>query len=354
MESPPFDLGNAISEHISLIKDQGSLTLSDCRELKDHLFDSVESLQRQGLSAEESFIVARKRIGHAELLGEEYSKVNLSLTHNKLWSYLLIGFNLFYGVTSLLLTLISIIYFIIYKEFGTSSLANTIVISLHALLIFMLYRILKAKHQIALFIEKQVKRGPLRLIFLSALPLLVNSLMTSQLGKLMPDRSVLAPVRMFDNSLTELSFNLTGICLIGFMVCLVFSLRNTDKLTLKNLFRSPSITFLLLLGLLVEFIAASSRLIHFKHIIFQSLSFGLVYFAFSFFIARYNRKEEATKYVLIASSIGFTLEVGVGISADISRGNTYYTVYFGLALLLTAAFGRYFGGLFRQHELKQA
>lgn len=352
MESNRFDIEDAISGHINMIQNQGSLTSSDAKELRSHLLDSVESLQTQGLSAEESFIIARKRIGHIELLAEEYSKVNLSVIHNKFWSYLLIGFNLFYGIPSLVFTLIGTAYVFIYRELGTTDLANFIIITLHLLLIVLLYQILRAKHGIARFFEEQVKLHPLRLILLTSLPILTDRLISQGFKKLLPGRNLISPVHIFENPITELSLSIAIVAMIGFVVCLVFSLRNTDKLTIKNLFHSPSVPFLLALGLLTEFIAASTRIVHFENILFQSMTFGLVYFLLSFFITYYNSKLPATRYAIIASSIGFILEVGVGISADISRGNTHYTVYFGVALLAGIAAGRYLGWKAWQYSVK--
>ena len=71
MEASKFNLGQSVNNHVSQIKQQGSLTDSDAQELTAHLYDATDDLKKHGLSEEEAFIVARKRIGSKEELTKE-------------------------------------------------------------------------------------------------------------------------------------------------------------------------------------------------------------------------------------------------------------------------------------------
>lgn len=69
----------------------------DLDELECHLDDSVGELQTRGLSAEEAFIIATRRIGPTPVLATEFSRVNNPAiwTDRLLWAVL--GF-VFFGV----------------------------------------------------------------------------------------------------------------------------------------------------------------------------------------------------------------------------------------------------------------
>jgi hypothetical protein len=62
------------------------LSHSDVNELESHLRDEMEHLQTSGLSDEETFLVARRRLGDMAALEEEFAKLNAPrrLT-NRLW-----------------------------------------------------------------------------------------------------------------------------------------------------------------------------------------------------------------------------------------------------------------------------
>ena len=68
---------------------------SDVEELLSHLHDEIETLSKNGLSQEESFWIARYRLGDSKTLREEYSKVNRPLIWYKNALLLLLGYFLF-------------------------------------------------------------------------------------------------------------------------------------------------------------------------------------------------------------------------------------------------------------------
>ncbi|WP_407427356.1 hypothetical protein [Arcticibacter sp.] len=68
----------------------------------------------------------------------------------------------------------------------------------------------------------------------------------------------------------------------------------------------------------------------------------------SFLIAFYNRRSDVNRYLLIATVFGLSLEIAVGIVADLDRGNTYNTAYFASASVIAIVIGRYLGVKLRE------
>jgi hypothetical protein len=343
MESSNFSLDKAILGYVGLIKNQGSLTGSDADELMGHLYDSAEALLKMGLSEQEAFMVACKRIGNVDLLTEEYGKVNMSLKHNKIWAYLLIGFNMFYGIPSMVFALISLFYWVTFWYFQTSTVAVLIIVAFHILFITGIFSLLKFKRQISRFIENKVAQKPLKWIALSFLPTMASILGLPLMLKRIPGLSVRFAIRMFESNLAEFSFNIAALSIPVVVLSLIFSINRTGEFRLKSLFDKPSISFLLLFGFFVELLAASTRMLQAHNIVLQAVLFGIFYFAASFLLAYYNRTSGATRAILIFTSIGFLLELTVGIMADLERVNRFYTPFFVTALLTNVSVGYVLG-----------
>jgi hypothetical protein len=72
-------------------------------ELESHLRDSIRELQRLGLSAEEAFSIATRRIGSGTALASEFSKVN----GNSVWMDRLLWMLLGWGSVSVMQSLIT-------------------------------------------------------------------------------------------------------------------------------------------------------------------------------------------------------------------------------------------------------
>ena len=71
-----FDLNAAIENWRQELAAQPDLTPDVRRELETHLRDTVAELQRRGLNDEESFWLARRRVGQPKQLAEEFVKAN--------------------------------------------------------------------------------------------------------------------------------------------------------------------------------------------------------------------------------------------------------------------------------------
>jgi hypothetical protein len=72
----PFDLNAAIQQWRENLAQSPAFRSENLYELETHLCDSIARLQSSGLSAEEAFLVATKRIGNAGALESEYTKFN--------------------------------------------------------------------------------------------------------------------------------------------------------------------------------------------------------------------------------------------------------------------------------------
>jgi hypothetical protein len=71
-----FDLNAAVENWRNELAAQPNLASDDRRELETHLRDAIAGFQQRGLNDEESFWLARKRVGQPPQLGNEFSKAN--------------------------------------------------------------------------------------------------------------------------------------------------------------------------------------------------------------------------------------------------------------------------------------
>jgi hypothetical protein len=71
-----FDLTKSLGDWRRRATDVPALSEQNLRELEAHLKDSIAKLQNCGLSQEESFQIATRRLGSIETLGAEFGKVN--------------------------------------------------------------------------------------------------------------------------------------------------------------------------------------------------------------------------------------------------------------------------------------
>ena len=73
-----YDLNSAIESWRQELAAQAGLTAEVRRELETHLRDAIAGFQQRGLNDEESFWLARRRVGQPQLLGEEFVKADPS------------------------------------------------------------------------------------------------------------------------------------------------------------------------------------------------------------------------------------------------------------------------------------
>src|SRR5882762_3594999 len=76
METPaPFSLDKTLGHWLDRVRRLPAISAEDRQELEMHLRDSIERLRVAGLSDEEAWIIAQKRLGQAEMLAHEFSKM---------------------------------------------------------------------------------------------------------------------------------------------------------------------------------------------------------------------------------------------------------------------------------------
>ena len=86
-----FDLNKAIEKWQQELAAQGALNADARRELATHVRDSVADLKRRGLDEEESFWLARRRVGTPQDLGEEFAKEDPSRIWRERLFWMLLG-----------------------------------------------------------------------------------------------------------------------------------------------------------------------------------------------------------------------------------------------------------------------
>ncbi|MFD2160790.1 permease prefix domain 1-containing protein [Paradesertivirga mongoliensis] len=193
MEPSTFNLKQSVDNYIGFIKNQGSITNSDAAELSAHLYDATDSLINRGLSEEEAFIIACKRLGNEDVLTQEYSKVNASVKMNGIWAYLIIGFNLCYSLPSLFLLCVGMFYLTVYTIYSSSIESTLIVTIFHLLVTFFVFYIARKKNEISQFIEKQVQYNTLRIVCLSFIPFFLPLLLILIPGLRFTKRALASP-----------------------------------------------------------------------------------------------------------------------------------------------------------------
>jgi hypothetical protein len=72
----PFNLEDAIRNWRDSLLRSSRLKAEELEELEVHLRDSVITLQKRGLSEDEAWLIAQRRLGHRETLKKEFAKVN--------------------------------------------------------------------------------------------------------------------------------------------------------------------------------------------------------------------------------------------------------------------------------------
>lgn len=71
-----FDLNNALRDWREQLRREGRCRADDVDELEEHLREEMAAFSRAGLSTEEAFLLAARRLGSVDVLGAEFEKVN--------------------------------------------------------------------------------------------------------------------------------------------------------------------------------------------------------------------------------------------------------------------------------------
>jgi hypothetical protein len=86
-----FDLNAAIEKWRQELAAQPNLADDERRELVMHLGDAIADFQKRGLNDEESFWLARRRVGHPQELAQEFVKANPTEIYRERVFWLAVG-----------------------------------------------------------------------------------------------------------------------------------------------------------------------------------------------------------------------------------------------------------------------
>ena len=74
-----FDLNKSLKHWRNELRSQRSFTEENIEELQSHLMDQLDALKENGLSEEEAFLIACRRLGNAPELAGDFRKINMSM-----------------------------------------------------------------------------------------------------------------------------------------------------------------------------------------------------------------------------------------------------------------------------------
>ena len=97
-----FDLNAAIEIWRNELAAQPNFTADDRRELETHLLDAIAGFQQRGLNDEESFWLARRRVGQPWQLGEEFVKADPAKAWRERIFWISLGIIVFLLLTQIL------------------------------------------------------------------------------------------------------------------------------------------------------------------------------------------------------------------------------------------------------------
>ena len=86
MEENKTALDRKISEWRAYWLSSGAISESEIEELEDHLMEEIASLLKKGLTDEEAFLIAVRRMGNLPSLAKEFRKINTNDLWKKLFS----------------------------------------------------------------------------------------------------------------------------------------------------------------------------------------------------------------------------------------------------------------------------
>jgi hypothetical protein len=92
----PFDLETAIEKWRAELAQSAAFKQENLNELESHLRDSTARLQSSGLSSEEAFWIATRRIGHGGALENEFGKMNRKAVWLQRVLWMLVGVQLWH------------------------------------------------------------------------------------------------------------------------------------------------------------------------------------------------------------------------------------------------------------------
>lgn len=332
MEPNPFDFEQSAHAYIRAIKQKGGLGPSDEAELKAHLYDTSESLLQKGLSEEEAFLIAARRLGQADELAVEYGKVNTVLVTDRIWAYLLTGF----GMLTTVRCLYQIIYRLLFSYLGHYSntrFATELFTVTNFSVCLLIWSMVKWGHRFSEWLRRHMESRPW--------PIILLSLVLPAVTWIGHPRSLFGgthPGYLLEGGIAEFSYYLPMISLPSVILLLVFRVSSMGSIRFRHLFSTPSPLFIILFGVFIALVAATTRVLNDLPILSKAVIFAVPYMAGAFCIGYFTTKKPLF-YIGLFSLFGLIAETWGGTLADLDRGNTIYTVYYVMAIFVAIPAG---------------
>jgi hypothetical protein len=95
-----FDLSLSMNAWREQLRQGGRCRQEDIDELEEHLREEMTKLERIGLSDEEAFLLAARRLGGVDALREEFEKVNSSSVWLNRLRWMAVGVLMYLGVST--------------------------------------------------------------------------------------------------------------------------------------------------------------------------------------------------------------------------------------------------------------
>ncbi|NLW83023.1 MAG: hypothetical protein GXY41_01250 [Phycisphaerae bacterium] len=86
-----FSINEAIEGWKQELAGRQTMIASDIEELEAHLQDEMDSLSIAGLSEEESFVIASRRIGNPDSICQEFAKINATVIWRNRFFWMIMG-----------------------------------------------------------------------------------------------------------------------------------------------------------------------------------------------------------------------------------------------------------------------
>jgi hypothetical protein len=119
-----FSLNTAIENWRNELATQPNLANDDRRELETHLRDAIADFQQRGLNGEESFWLARRRVGQPQQLGEEFVKADPAKAWRERFFSMALGMIVFFLLTQIITFAVGIALYYLFpglREFYVKS-----------------------------------------------------------------------------------------------------------------------------------------------------------------------------------------------------------------------------------------
>jgi len=97
-----YDLNAAVENWRNELAAQPNLASDDRRELETHLRDAIAGFQQRGLNDEESFWLARRRVGQPQQIGEEFVKADPAKAWRERIFWMALGIMVFWQLMQIL------------------------------------------------------------------------------------------------------------------------------------------------------------------------------------------------------------------------------------------------------------